>query len=182
MHDQSDQDRPIETIEEMPAAPEADPGTRDADAPTWSAPTEGHLDLPGGGHAGGDATLTAAAAADTGPGPDAEAAPAAGPAAAPEMVVTGDRIEVNAGGAQRIEGREVTVNQGGAMVIRGDKVRVDQGGALVILGRKIEMNDGGALLVIARRIEGDVNVGLDWRGLLAIFAGIVAILVVRGRR
>ena len=44
MHDQNDQDRPIEPIEEMPAAPEADQGTRDADAPTWSAPTEGHLE------------------------------------------------------------------------------------------------------------------------------------------
>ena len=37
----NDEQRHIESIEEMSAAPEADEGTRDADAPSWAAATEG---------------------------------------------------------------------------------------------------------------------------------------------
>jgi len=163
MHEQTDQDRPIETIEEMPAAPEADPGTRDADAPTWSAPTEGHTEPP----------LTAPAAAP--------AAPETSPAPTPE-VISADRVEVNQGGAGRIEGREITVNQGGAGLIRGDQVKIDQGGAGVVIARRVTMRQGSAFLVLARRVDGDVRVAFDWRALTALFIGIVAVLVARGRR
>jgi len=169
MHEQNDQDRPIETIEEMPAAPEADQGTRDADAPTWSAPTEGHTELP----------LSAAAEAPAPADAPAQAAPA--PAAIPELV-SADRVDVNQGGAQRIEGREVNVNQGGAAYIRGDQVKIEQGGAAVIVGRRITMRESSAFLLLARRVDGDVRVAFDWRALTALFVGIIAILVARGRR
>jgi len=177
MDEQTDQDRHIEAIEEMPAAPEADPGTRDADAPTWSAPTEGHTELPLSAPSTDADPLSADAAAAT-PG----AAPAAAtPGAVPELI-SADRVDVNQGGAQRIEGREVNVTQGGAAIIRGDKVNVEQGGAAIIVGRRITLRDSGAFILLARRVDGEVNVALDWRALAAIFAGILAILVVRGRR
>ncbi len=164
MHEQNDQGRRLESIEEMPAAPEADQGTRDADAPTWSAPTEGHTELP----------LSPAA-------PEAAATPEASPTAMPELI-SADRVDVNQGGAQRIEGREINITQGGAAIIRGDQVRVEQGGAAIIVGRRITLRESGAFILLARRVDGQVNVALDWRALAAIFAGILAILVVRGRR
>lgn len=186
MSDQHESDRPSESIEAMPAAPEADQGTRDADAPTWSAPTEGHEAPPVSGStaladAEADALTTAAADADAAagapsPGPDVPA-----PGALPELI-TGDTVEVNAGGAQRIEGHTVNVNQGGAMVIRGDQVTVEQGGALLIAGRRVDIRDGGALIILARKTSGNVTAALDWRGIAAIFVGLIALKVIRGRR
>ena len=84
MSDQHEPDRPIESIEEMPAAPEADQGTRDADAPTWSAPTEGHETLPVSASmtvadAEADTLATAEAGVDAAAAPSAPAS--AGPAA-----------------------------------------------------------------------------------------------------
>jgi len=170
MDEQTDQDRHIETIEEMPAAPEADPGTRDADAPTWSAPTEGHTELP-------------VSAPSTDPDPAAsEHAPAAATHGTVPELISADRVDINQGGAQRIEGREVNVTQGAAAIIRGDQVKVEQGAAAIIVGRRITLRDSGAFILLARRVDGEVNVALDWRALAAIFAGILAILVVRGRR
>jgi hypothetical protein len=53
------------------------------------------------------------------------------------------------------------------MLIRGEDVRVDQGGALAIVGRHVEVRNGGAFLLVARNVSGDVNVALDWRGVIA---------------
>ncbi len=96
--------------------------------------------------------------------------------------ISADHVEVNQGGAQRIEGRDITINQGGAAIIRGDTVRVEQGGAAIIAARRVDVRDGGAFIILARRVSGNVNAALDWRGIVAIFAGIIAIMVVRGRR
>ena len=96
--------------------------------------------------------------------------------------ITGDVVEVNAGGAQRIEGHIVNVNQGGAMVIRGDQVKVEQGGALLIAGRKVEVRDGGAFIILARKTSGNVQAALDWRGIAVFFIGLIALKVIRGRR
>lgn len=186
MSDQIESERPIQPIEAMPAAPEADQGTRDADAPTWSAPTEGHEAPPVSGStatadAEADALTTAAADADAAVAanaPDLEI-PAAG--ALPGLI-SGDVVEVNAGGAQRIEGHTVNVNQGGAMVIRGDEVNVNQGGALLIAGRRVDVKDGGAFIILARKTSGNVTAALDWRGIAVFFLGLIALKVIRGRR
>ena len=67
-------------------------------------------------------------------------------------------------------------------IIRGERIHVEQGGAAVIAANSVEMHEGGAFIILARRVSGDVNVAFDWRALAAIFAGIIAIMVVRGRR
>jgi hypothetical protein len=36
--------------------------------------------------------------------------------------------------------------------------------------------------VIARRVQGEMSVALDWRGIVALVVGIIAIRLVRGRR
>jgi hypothetical protein len=159
MSDSIEQDRPIETIEEMPAAPEADQGTRDADAPTWAAPTEGHERPP---------IPSAAALGAIDGGPEG-------------IRVSGDRIEVRQAGAERIEGSEISIVQGGAGVIRGDHIEVEQGGAFAIIARRITLRDSGAFLLLARRTDGQATVVLDWRGLAAVMAGILAIVLVRRR-
>lgn len=193
MSDQHESELPSEPIEAMPAAPEADQGTRDADAPTWSAPTEGHETPPlpvstALADAEVDALTTAAADADTASAvPTADVATIGTPAAPPRPgaipeLITGDVVEVNAGGAQRIEGHTVNVNQGGAMVIRGDQVKVEQGGALLIAGRKVEVRDGGAFIILARKTSGNVQAALDWRGIAVFFIGLIALKVIRGRR
>jgi hypothetical protein len=173
MHDHTEHPQPSDAIEAMPAAPEADPGTRDADSPTWAAPTEGHPEPP---------VSTPLADADVDQLTTAAADAATAAATAPTAPVIGDRVEVTGGGAQRIEGHEVVVNQGGAAVIRGDQVRVDQGGALAIIARRVDVREGGAFLLVARRVTGDVKVAFDWRALATLFVGIIAVLVVRGRR
>jgi hypothetical protein len=186
MSDQHESDRPSESIESMPAAPEADQGTRDADAPTWSAPTEGHEALPMSessvlADTEADALTTAAADADAAAAVPSPAPDLPAPGARPELIA-GDTVEVGAGGAQRIEGHTVNVNQGGAMVIRGDQVTVEQGGALLIAGRRVDVRDGGALIILAKKTSGNVTAALDWRGIAAIFIGLIALKVIRGRR
>ncbi len=166
----------IEPIEGMPAAPDANQETRDADAPTWSAPTEGHGALPVGDDADphsadpdrADPTATARRAA-----PDAAAEPGSGRLAA---------IRIEGGGAQRIEGHEVTITQGGAAIIRGDRVTVEQGGAAIVAARRVDFRDGGAFIVLARNVSGDVRAVLDWRAIAAIIVGVIVLSVVRGRR
>jgi len=59
---------------------------------------------------------------------------------------------------------------GAAVLIQGDSVRVDQGGAVAIVGRRIDIHDGGAFLLLARNVRGNVNVALDWRGIVAAVA------------
>ena len=180
MHDQTDHDRVIEPIDEMPAAPEADQGTRDADAPTWSAPTEGHGTMPLTPPPTADAA--SAATAPTADAASAATADAASARSGPPDLISADRVEVHQGGAQRIEGREITINQGGAAVIRGDQIRIEQGGAFAIIGRRITMRDSGAFILLARRADGDVTVAFDWRALAAFFIGLIALKVARGRR
>ena len=168
MHDQTEHDHPVDAIEAMPAAPEADPGTRDADAPSWAAPTDGHPEPPlGGASADAEVDQLTTAAAD--------AATAAGS-------IRAERVEVSGGGAQRIDAHEVVINQGGAAIIRGDQVRLDQGGAFAIIARRVDVREGSAVLLLARRVTGDVKVAFDWRALATLFLGIIAVLVVRGRR
>lgn len=148
MSEQSVSDRPGGPIEQMPAAPEVTQETRDVDAPTWSAPTEGHPMPP----------------------------------VAPAEHISGDTIVVSQAGAQHIEGRHITVSQGGAMTIRGAQVDVQQGGAFVIAGDRVDVREGGAFLILARHASGNVVALLDWRGIAALLAGLVALAVVRGRR
>ena len=59
---------------------------------------------------------------------------------------------------------------------------MEKGGAAIIAARRVDVRDGGAFIILARRVSGNVNAALDWRGIVAIFAGIIAIMVVRGRR
>ena len=61
-------------------------------------------------------------------------------------------------------------------------MKIDQGGAFAIVGRRITMRDSGAFILLARRTDGQVTVAFDWRALAALFVGIIAIMVVRGRR
>lgn len=97
--------------------------------------------------------------------------------------IVADEVTLTQGGAGRIHARSVNVSMGGAGVIRGDTVRVDQGGAVAIVGRRIEIHNGGAFLLLARSVRGDVNVALDWRGIVAAVATFVLLRrLLRSRR
>jgi hypothetical protein len=200
------------TIEEMPAAPDADQAVHDADAPAWSPTTDGpesHLDgdapqladavaaLGSADPADAEVTpadaelaVTEAAGAPEAAPPEAappEAAPpdaaAAGvTAAAAAVAASRDRVEVRDASAERIEAHTVSITQGGAGIIRGDQVKLEQGGAFAIVARRIDIRDSGAFILLARKVTGDVTVALDWRAIAALVMGIIAIMVVRGRR
>lgn len=87
------------------------------------------------------------------------------------------------GGVASIHADDITIDQGGAAIIRSDRIRLNQGGALVMIGRRIDIREGGAAVLIARRVSGNVNVALDWRSILALIGGLIALkLLFRGRR
>ena len=135
--------------------------------------------------------VTAAASADE--AASAIAAAASVPAAAgPDIVHIGqggadsiiaDEVTITQGGAGQIRARSVNVSMGGAGLIQGDSVRIDQGGAFAIVARRVEIHNGGAFLLLARNVRGEVNVALDWRGIVAAVATFVLLRrLLRSRR
>ena len=81
---------------------------------------------------------------------------------------------------------EVSVTQGIARTVVAREVHLEQSLAQSILADRVTMKPGSAaLIVIARRVDGQVRAFLDWRGALALGAGIgaaVALFRPRGRR
>lgn len=81
---------------------------------------------------------------------------------------------------------EVSVTQGFARTVVAREVHLDQALAQSILADRVTMKAGSAaLIIIARRVDGQVRALLDWRGALALGAGIGAVVALfrpRGRR
>jgi hypothetical protein len=60
-------------------------------------------------------------------------------------------------------------------------VRLEQSAAALIVAREVEIGRGSAaLLILAREVHGDVKPLVDWRGALALGAGLAAVMSVLG--
>jgi len=99
-----------------------------------------------------------------------------------------DDIAVRIGGIGFAKGERISVELGAVGVALGSDVSITQGYARTVLARNAVIHTGGArtivagnvslegksriFILLARKVEGDVKTILDWRGALALGAGL----------
>jgi hypothetical protein len=97
----------------------------------------------------------------------------------------GERISVELGAIGVAIGSDVSVTQGFARTVLARNAVVRQGGARTIVAGNVTLEGkSSTVILVARKVEGDVRTVLDWRGALAVGAGlaIAAGLLRLGRR
>ena len=99
-----------------------------------------------------------------------------------------DDIAVRFGGVAFARGERISVELGGVGIAVGNEVRLTQAGAQTILARNVVLHKSGVrnvlasnvtfegtsgtFILLARKVEGNVRTVLDWRGALALGAGL----------
>ena len=85
----------------------------------------------------------------------------------------GERISVELGAIGVAIGSNVSVTQGFARTVLARNAVVHQGGARTIVAGNVTLQGrSSTVLLVARKVEGDVRTVLDWRGALAVGAGL----------
>ncbi len=85
----------------------------------------------------------------------------------------GERISVELGAIGVAIGGDVSVTQGFARTVLARNVVVHQGGARTIVAGNVTLEGkSSTIILVARKVEGDVRTVLDWRGALAVGAGL----------
>ena len=85
----------------------------------------------------------------------------------------GERISVELGAIGVAIGSDVSVTQGFARTVVARNAVVHQGGARTIVAGNVTLEGrSNTVLLVARKVEGDVRTLLDWRGALAVGAGL----------
>lgn len=85
----------------------------------------------------------------------------------------GERISVELGAIGVAIGSDVSVTQGFARTVLARNVVVHQGGARTIVAGNVTLEGkSSTIILVARKVEGDVRTVLDWRGALAVGAGL----------
>jgi hypothetical protein len=85
----------------------------------------------------------------------------------------GERISVELGAVGLAIGSDVSVTQGYARTVLARNVVIRQGGARTIVAGNVSLDDKSrSFIVIARKVEGEIRTVLDWRGAVAIGAGL----------
>lgn len=85
----------------------------------------------------------------------------------------GERISVELGAIGVAIGNDVSLTQGFARTVLARNVVVHQGGArTIVAGNIILEGKSRSFILLARKVEGDVRTVLDWRGALALGAGL----------
>lgn len=89
--------------------------------------------------------------------------------------VEADQVSITQSGASRIDAREVTISQSGAGIVRTEQIRFGEGAsAFAVVAGRAEMAPGSQVfMLLARETNGDVRPILDWRGALALVAGLL---------
>lgn len=86
----------------------------------------------------------------------------------------GERISVELGAVGIAIGTDVAVTQGYARTIVARNVVVRKGGVRTIVADRVTIEGRtNSVLLLARKVEGDVRTLLDWRGAIAVGAGLV---------
>lgn len=85
----------------------------------------------------------------------------------------GERISVELGAIGVAIGSDVSVTQGFARTVLARNAVVHQGGARTIVAGNVTLEGkSSTIILVARKVEGDVRTVLDWRGALAVGAGL----------
>lgn len=86
----------------------------------------------------------------------------------------GESVSVELGAIGMAIGNDVSVTQGFARTVLARNAVVRQGGARTIVAGNVTLEGrGNTVFLLARKVEGDVRTVLDWRGALAVGAGLV---------
>jgi hypothetical protein len=84
-----------------------------------------------------------------------------------------ERISVELGAIGVAIGSDVSVTQGFARTVLARNAVVHQGGARTIVAGNVTLEGrSSTIILVARKVEGDVRTVLDWRGALAVGAGL----------
>ena len=84
-----------------------------------------------------------------------------------------ERISVELGAIGVAVGTDVSVTQGFVRTVLARNVVVHQGGARTIVAGNVTLEGRSrSIILLARKVEGDVRTVLDWRGALALGAGL----------
>jgi hypothetical protein len=112
--------------------------------------------------------------------------------------VRGDNVNLSQGGVQSIDASTVTLSQGGAGQVRADSMSVEMGGvglarvstltlgngasAFAVVADTATVEEGSnAFLVVTRSLSGNVRPTIDWRGALALGAGMGLVMSILRR-
>ncbi|HTS15164.1 MAG TPA: hypothetical protein VMH24_05830 [Candidatus Sulfotelmatobacter sp.] len=110
----------------------------------------------------------------------------AGPPTTLEQVsletLTAEQAQITQGAVAHAQVRDLTMHQGAlALVESSGHVRIDQSAVGAVMGEQVELGQGATtFLVLAREVHGDTRPLIDWRGALAIGAGMGLIRLLLG--
>ena len=82
-------------------------------------------------------------------------------------------MDLRQSAVQRLRGDEVRIKDSAVVAVAAEQVHVDDASAVLVAARQAHLRRVRTVFLLAPQVDGDVRTLFDWKGAVAIGAGIV---------